>query len=55
MMTIELTEAEVKTLLFYLDKAIIDAAGMAAIGVGDGSFVKNLESIKRKVVKVRGK
>lgn len=55
MVNIELTEIEAKTLLFCLNKAIIDAAGMAAIGLGNRSSVKNLKSIKRKAMKARDK
>lgn len=48
-MGINLTESEVETLLFYLKKALIDAEGMAAIGVGSKSSVLNLKSIIKKM------
>lgn len=33
MVEIKLTDSEVRTLRFYLEKALIDARGMAAVGV----------------------
>lgn len=48
-MEIELTESEIKTLKLYLDKALIDAKGLRAIGMRNDMSVKNLESIKRKI------
>ena len=48
-MEIKLTESEIKTLKFYLDKALIDAKGLQAIGIGNDVSVKNLESIKKKI------
>lgn len=47
--TIELTAREVKTLKFYLNKAIIDAEGMSAIGVGSKESVSNLKSVMTKI------
>lgn len=49
-MTIELTESEVKTLRFYLEKSLIDAQGMVAIGVGNKTSVDNLKSIMKKTI-----
>lgn len=54
-MVIELTESEVKTLNFALDKQLIDAKGLRAIGFGSDFTVKNLESIQRKISKCGGK
>lgn len=51
-MEISLTPDEVKTLKFYLERAIIDAEGMAAIGVSNRSTVQNLKSIKKKLMKL---
>ena len=50
-MEIQLTESEIKTLKFYLDKALIDAKGLCAIGIGNSTSVKNLESVKKKISK----
>lgn len=55
MVKIELTDSEISTLRFYLDKALIDARGMAAIGVGDRSSVRNLESVAKKIGGADGK
>lgn len=49
MMQIELTESEVKTLHFYLNKSLIDAEGAYAIGVGNKTSVENLKAIRRKI------
>lgn len=48
-MNIELTESEIKTLRFYLDKSLIDAKGLRAVGVIKGNTVTHLESIKKKI------
>lgn len=49
MKEIKLTESEIKTLNFYLDKALIDAKGLQAIGMKNDVSVKNLELIKKKI------
>ena len=46
---ISLTESEIKTLDFYLKKALIDAEGMAAIGFGNKASVRNIKSVIRKI------
>lgn len=48
-MEIKLTESEIRTLIFYLDKALIDAKGLRSIGFGNDMSVRNLESIKKKI------
>lgn len=48
-MKIELTESEIKTLKFYLEKSLIDAEGLCAIGVISNNSVINLKSIIKKV------
>lgn len=48
-MKIELSQAEARTLLFYIEKAIIDAEGMAAIGMQSRESAKNLKSVKQKL------
>ena len=48
-MKIELTENEIKTLKIYLEKMLIDAKGLYAVGVGSKNSVINLESILKKV------
>lgn len=48
-MNITLTDSEVKTLNFYLDKSLTDAKGMLAIGIGNSTSVENLKSIKQKI------
>ena len=48
-MEIKLTESEIKTLKFYLEKALIDAKGLQAVEMGNETSVKNLESIKKKI------
>lgn len=48
-MTIELTPSEAKTLLFYLDKARIDAEGMVAIGFGNPTSARNIKTIIHKI------
>lgn len=48
-MKITLTESEVKTLKFYIKKSLIDAEGMAAIGVGSRQTVSNLKSVMKKL------
>lgn len=50
-MEINLTESEIKTLKFYLEKALIDAEGLRAIGIGDGASINNLKAIKKKIYK----
>lgn len=49
MFQIELTDSEARTLRFYLDKAVTEAACMAAIGISDGSSEKDLKSVIRKI------
>lgn len=44
--TLILTDSEAKTLLFYIEKDLIDAEGMLAIGVGSNTTIKNLKNIK---------
>ena len=44
-----LTESEIKTLNFYLEKALIDAEGMAAIGFGNKASVRNIKSVIKKI------
>lgn len=51
-MKLELTQKEIEVLKFYLGQALIDAKGMAAIGVGSEATVKNLISIKEKLNKI---
>ena len=46
-----LTEGERKTLQFYLKKALIDAEGLLAIGIGDKQTVINIKSILEKTTK----
>lgn len=48
-MEIKLTESEIKTLKFYLEKALIDAEGMRAIGIGSARTTINLKSIMHKI------
>lgn len=50
-MEINLTDSEVKTLKFYLEKSLIDAEGNQAIGIGSKEAVPNLKSIMRKIAK----
>ena len=51
-MKIELTQQEANTLLFYLQQAIIDAEGMAAIGFKKCRVsAKNLRSVINKIKK----
>lgn len=50
-MEIKLTDSEVKTLKFYLEKALIDAEGMCSIGVGNIKSVINIKSIIHKINK----
>lgn len=46
----KLTKAEVETLRFYIEKAIIDAEGMAAIGFENSrKSAENLKSVKQKL------
>lgn len=46
---VPLTKCEIRTLEFYLDKAIIDAEGNCAIGIGDRVSVEHLHSIRKKI------
>lgn len=48
-MKIELTKNEIKILKLYLEKSLIDAKGLCAIGVVSNYSVKNLESIIKKL------
>ena len=48
-MKIELTKNEIKILKLYLEKSLIDAKGLCAIGVVSNYSVKNLESIIKKI------
>lgn len=48
-MQIELTGDEAKTLHFYLEKMLIEAEGLNAVGVTSKKTVKNLESIMQKL------
>lgn len=48
-MKIELTENEIKTLKFYMEKSLIDAEGLCAIGVVSKNSVTNLKSILKKI------
>ena len=48
-MKIELTNSEIKTLKFYLEKSLIDAEGLYAIGVGSKNSATNLKSILKKI------
>lgn len=50
-MEIKLTDSEIKTLKFYLEKALIDAEGMYAIGVENINSVINIKSIIHKINK----
>lgn len=54
-MQIELTEGEAATLRFYLNKALIDAEGMAAIGVANRQSADNLKSVIKKIGGPHGK
>lgn len=49
MVTVSLSKSEIRTLRFYLDKAIIDAEGSCAIGIGDRVSVKHLHAIRKKI------
>lgn len=53
-MVIELTQGEVKTLQFYLEKACIDAEGMHAIGIASDESVNNLRSVIHKLKRKDG-
>lgn len=53
-MVIELTQGEVKTLQFYLEKACIDAEGMHAIGMASDESVNNLRSVIHKLKREDG-
>lgn len=46
---IKLTESEICTLQFYMEKALIDAEGLYAIGVADKETISNIKSILKKV------
>lgn len=48
-MVVELTPDEVRTLRFYLTKALIDAEGMQAIGMTGTRTVENLRSVIHKL------
>lgn len=48
-MSLEFTKQECQTLVFYLERALVDSYGLEAIGVGSSSTVENLESIQNKV------
>ena len=48
-MEVKLTDSEIRTLKFYLEKALIDAEGMVAIGFGSKTSVTNLKSIIQKI------
>lgn len=50
-MFLELTESEIKTLLFYIDKSLIDAKGLAAVGMVSKKEIDDLESVKEKISK----
>ena len=50
-MQIDITESERKTLLFYLEKALIDAQGLRAIGAGSSKTVDNIKSLMYKAEK----
>ena len=52
-MNIELTENETKTLKFYVEKALIDAEGLCAIGVVSKNSVTNLKSVLRKIDQIK--
>lgn len=45
----KLTQSEIHTLQFYMEKALIDAKGMCAIGVTNKETVSNIKSILKKV------
>ena len=47
--TVTLTAAEKKTAVFYLEKALINAEGMAAIGMASKGPAENLKSIINKL------
>lgn len=55
MIQIELTEGEVKTLHFYLNKSLIDAEGACAVGVGNKTSVENLKTIRQKISEQQNK
>lgn len=55
MVEIKLTDSEVHTLRFYLEKALIDARGMAAVGVCGRTSEKDLESVMEKIGGQNGK
>ena len=46
---IKLTENEINTLKFYMEKALIDAQGMQAIGFDCDKSITNIKSILEKV------
>lgn len=48
-MEINFTESEAETLEFYLEKALVDAKGMYAIGSGSKKAVLDLISITQKI------
>lgn len=49
MLEIELMDREADTLRFYLQKALIDAEGMHAIGAAGQSSVDDLRSVMGKI------
>lgn len=49
MVEIKLTDSEVCTLHFYLEKALIDVRGMVAVGVCGRTLKKDLESVMEKI------
>lgn len=53
MIEVKLTDSEVRTLRFYLEKALIDARGMA--GVCGRTSEKDLESVMKKIGGQNGK
>lgn len=46
---VTLSDSEIRTAMFYLEKSLIDAEGMKAVGVGSRKTVTNLKSIIRKL------
>lgn len=49
MVAITFTKSELGTLRFYLDKAIVDAEGMHAVGVASETSVQHLHAIRKKI------